>query len=114
MDLNKLVEVLEKVPNFIISKDKKEILIEKSKILYELNEFICEKYSTDAAGAEYKFREFLSSKNIDGGTPDIKTIIGWSGEFSRLEGFPKADEFENSLKLVLDILGPFANIGKSI
>jgi len=113
IDLSKLVEILNKVPSFIISKQNKEVLVEKSKILYELNEFIREKYNTDAAGAEYKFREFLSVKNKDGVQPNIKTVIGWAGEFSRSEGFPKADEFEDSLKTVLDILGPLANLGKS-
>ena len=81
-----------------------------------MNEYICQKYNITPSEAEGKLKEFLSEKaKVNANSaPSIKSVISWAVEFSKSEGFPKSSEFEKGLQDVINILGPLANLGKSI
>ena len=117
IDLTKLEEILNKIPSFILSSEKKNKILEQSKILYEMNDFLCKKYNISPVEAENRLKIYLSERArisiIKEEVIDLETSIQWAVDFAKSEEFTKTEDLRDGLKEVIEILGPLTkNISK--
>jgi hypothetical protein len=102
-------ELLNKIPTFILKDSYKKDILKKSEIYFELREFIMNKYNIDEDGAESKFKEYYSDKVEK---PTIKYLIDNIVEYSLIENFLKHDELVDNTKYIKKLLGNIINLYK--
>lgn len=99
--------LLKRVPSFILSESKKQDIISKSSIYFELRTFIMSKYGVDEVEAESKFQEFYQEKVTKA---SITYLIDSIIEYSRSEGFGKHDELVSNTNSIKTSLGSLLNL----
>ena len=115
IDISNIKETLDKIPNIMVSKEKKDLVVEKSAILVEFNQFIADKYQISSLEAMDKIRKPLMDK-ITELVKEKKKItfeqaIDLFKNYAISEEFTKSDEFATNIKDLFELLGEFASFG---
>jgi len=95
--------LLKRVPPIIMSESKKQDILTKSNIYFELRTFIMNKYGVDESGAESKFQNFYRERVPKA---SITYLIDSIVEYSQNEGFNKHEELASNTNSIKMSLGP--------
>jgi hypothetical protein len=99
--------LLKRVPPFIISESKKQDILSKSNIYFDLRTFIMSKYGLDESGAESRFQDFYRERVPKA---SITYLIDAIVEYSQTEGFDKHEELASNTNSIKMSLGSLLNL----
>ena len=106
-NIQDIQSLLKRVPSFVLSESKKQDILTKSNIYFDLRTFVMNKYGISEVEAESKFRDFYQGKVKKA---SITYLIDSIVEYSQFEEFDRHEELAYNTNVIKSSLGSLLNL----
>jgi hypothetical protein len=100
MDKKQLELTLSMIPKEVLSDIDKNIILDKTSVLFEFNDFMSKKHNITSEEAENLGKVYVESRAKIGSLDELSSLYK---DFAKSEGFIKYDEVTESIKTLMTI-----------